>query len=273
MEKVIISTSDNVCGAVVYWSLSGLVSVSDLAEKLSANGLQASSTPKPASASANLQRVCQGLSGAQKGRLLDKKNGSYIFVASNRSEDTYSADLVVSVGVDNELRFSDDSHALAGEIRKNFESCKGKIDTIEMSKWLGTFLMGECAGVRLRPSGGMYYVPSTKLELFQKVVAGLSEISSHQVFEIPAVSSSETAAAVLECLREDCQAVAADVMTSLEKETSRRSTYSRQVQYKRLSKQSEKLAAYESLLGARTKELQSILEDSRLALLEGMTCL
>src|SRR5690606_31876880 len=117
-----------------------------------------------------LRRVCGSLSGRKQGRILDKRGDKFIFVAAVNDDDDYQAELSVYWSHEREdLVFSKEDAPLAMQIRGAFGELSDKVDSRDMSIWLSSYMVTRCQAVRLRPSGGFYYIPENQVEIFRKL--------------------------------------------------------------------------------------------------------
>lgn len=195
-------------GSVVYWSLNGAVDSTRLDAVLAA--IPELVVPQLPSDKTILRRACRAVASGKNEFLLDSHpSGGHLFVGRQveDGEPTYTGTLRVEVSEDWPLALTFNGlglESLKTEIRAAYLDRQGKYSTNEISVWLSD-LCRKCKAVRLRPMGGFYYVPSAQLPLFRTTVEALRKCSDHVVFEIPATSSRETAAAIVAALKSECE--------------------------------------------------------------------
>ncbi|PCJ25647.1 MAG: hypothetical protein COA94_06100 [Rickettsiales bacterium] len=198
-------------GCIVYWSLSGRVPATELLTALEDMAdIPPESGPKLAGEREMLARAVKIVAGRRREVLLDSCRGDFQLVYREEpdggaSTPVYSGKLRVHLGDDGEVVYSDSAHPLCAEISNEYSARRGCFDTREISVWL-TELLDKSHAVRMRPRGGFYYLPGARVLQFRAAVMALRACSEHVVYEIPAMSSRETAEAIISALRHEVEA-------------------------------------------------------------------
>lgn len=192
-------------------------------------------------------------------------------VDDEKEDPDYEGALRVSVrGEGEKLIFSDPEHELCQAISQEYLSRVGKYETHEISHWLNR-VVKQCSGVSLRPMGGFNYIPMATLPLYRSVISALRECSEHQVYEIPAMRSVDTAKAIIEALRWECQKTvdAADAVVA-EDSTSK---MKHKNQIKKLLKTKEKLELYSEFLGTSLESVVNSIDRASVTISQSLMSL
>jgi hypothetical protein len=214
-------------GILVYWSLCDSVYLEDLRDALSNEGLE-SWLPEPPTLETSAHRAAQTCAGSGKGsrRMLVRplrRRGAWDIVEEtvekqDDGKDKLNHQALVRVEIEQTdngkqlkvgpFRHSDlrpTTQALVDRIRRLTPALQGMLSSTDISSWLLSILDKRVSAVGLRQRGGIYFIPRDQVETWHHVVGALRAISSHQLFEIPAMRSDEAVEAVLAAVRREAQ--------------------------------------------------------------------
>ncbi len=148
---------------------------------------------------------------------------------------------------------------IAGEIQSDFERNLATYSGTEISQWFSNVLLPRFKAVSLRDQGGMWFVPAPYLDLWYQAVEAVREVSAHQVYKIPALSTeADAVAGILDALA----AEALDEATKMEAKIMDTTLGVRALknQVSRLDEVTAKVVAYEAMLGTNLDTLRARLD-------------
>lgn len=157
--------------------------------------------------------------------------------------------LTFTPGVDGEV-----NEKLAAEIRARYEHALSTYSVDDISNWMSSVLLPAVNAVGLRDKGGIYFVPRTSIDTWRNMVTAIREVSSHQVFEMPALSSAEAIDAILDAVSREAQEAAERMEVELIEEDLSVTALKNRVA--KLDKALNKVTKYESLLGTNLDTLR-----------------
>ena len=97
-----------------------------------------------------------------------------------------------------------------GNLRNQMNAKRNLLDATDVSTWL-VQRAALVKAVKLRDTGGIYFVPETHAADWRSFAKVLHEISDSRIFMLPAVKSTEAVEAVIDALRKEAQQ-ASDVL-------------------------------------------------------------
>lgn len=137
------------------------------------------------------------------------------------------------------------------------------------SSWLTKAIEQITCAVKIRKSGGVYYVPESKVSVFDSIVSAISVANPSHVFHtITAMKADNCVATVLEAVNRE----AAEIIDAIENEIDTGNLGKRALNSRRgnLATLSDKLGAYETLLGGALDDIKTRLDDADVALGESI---
>jgi len=254
-------------GALVWWELSGDVSRDALIGAWKAAGLDDGKVPDPVSPREALKRALDDM--RERHLLVRPLAGARGYsLVEERAEDQkleYAQQLTVQVDEAGALVFEPTIHPKQAEVvRRHFEQ-QWILTPADISGMLLRFCEG-LDSVPMRSRGGFYFLPPSGVEKFRLAAQVLRLVSSHSLYEVPAMKSAEAVTAILAAVQHEAEAEAAAMVEILDSgEAGARALRS---QSKRCERTETKLARYEELLGQRLPELQARLSTLRSRLTE-----
>lgn len=248
-------------GAIVWWRLSGAVLIDELEDAWDEAGLEVASLPQPPIGIAALRRAVLEQQTAR--RLVRRLGDGSGYAVVNEKADGKELDYSVSV------RFTLDA---IGQLEHEGTAPQELIDTVRASyrahqaelspSDVGTFLVKQveaCDGVRLRDTGGIYFVPNGAMAAWQALSTAMKAASAHQLFEVPALRSEDAVEAVLDAITQEAQQEAATIAQEMqEQDLGARALDNRAERAKAMR---TKVQRYEGLLGRSLETLTERLED------------
>lgn len=248
-------TSD-VSGGIVFWRLSGAVDYDDLEAAWHGAGLDAGLLPAPVARSVALKRTMKTF--ADRSILVRPLKGDvegFILVHESYvdGKPQYQNGLTVTLDAHGAPVLDPFDPDTARQVEATFAHHLTALTQQDISGWLVDLIRGVQA-VRLRDTGGLYFVPRTHLDLWRGYVGAIRAASHCKLFEIPALHSDEAVAAVLDAVTREAEEAAGELEEELaDKELSRRALGSRGRKIEALE---HKLATYEELLGVKLDALR-----------------
>lgn len=249
------------CGVITFWRISGAASYQKLCNAWLAAGLNDALLPElptPASAlraAVYEQRDARTLARPTKARSWVIKSER----VTDEGEDTlYSTDLYAEVSESGFLTVKPAWHPLAETIRADYTHNLRELSGNIISAWL-VELVERCAGITLKDTGGVYFIPQASKAQWAGYVKALEEATSNAVFAIPAMHSEQALRAITEALSSEANEAIDKIATELAAgDLGIRALETRRVACLAAG---QKLQQYSHLLGASLNGLRTKLED------------
>ena len=262
-------------GAVVYWSLSGAVSHEDLEYEWCVMAeLESDWLPSEPSKETALKRALEQFREDRRGcllRPLGKGRSGYVLVhehfddvdggkpsyRNGLSAEILDGKLVVDLGAFTSV----DSDAHGEYVEATYKRYLGLLTQNDVSTWL-VHLAQRVGAVRLRDSGGIYFVPRDVLDTWRSFVAAIRKVSQHKMFEIPAMRTEEAVNAILDALNAEADAALATLNADLDgwAASEQLKKHVVETRTRRLRDVDAKLTKYEGLLGVKLEALRAQVE-------------
>ncbi len=270
--KDLIAVQDvasNVAGAIVFWKLAGTVDLTKLRAVWAAKGLDEKWLPGEPSAKAALRLAMRGVS---KKRVLSRPlaaRGGYAIVHETAAgEDLdYGIDLRAKLetsdveGAEPRLVIEPESHPMAATIRAAYNAIESAVPVEVIGSWLSQKITTLVGAVALRDSGGVYFIPRDKVDMYTHIGQALAAVTEHRVFQVPAMKSEDAVEAILGALETELEAAATKLEAATDDpDLGARALRSKVAACERLI---EKRASYETLLGRALPALQDRFETLR----------
>lgn len=260
-DLVIVEDGTGVAGRVVYWRLEGTMEHEVLSEAWLDAELDEKLLPSPPTPERALKRSLK--SWASK-RVLVRPLGvgvrGYALVSETAAGKDLSHATELRVVLEEEdgkpkLELDPPGHPLGEEVLRRFAEATMELDTRDASTWLGTLVFAVHA-VSLRDKGGVYFIPRTELETWDRFVAVLGDVSEHRVFQLPAMKTADAVEAILDAITTEAKSVAERIEEDLgnaELELGKRALRTRISQCEATL---EKVGRYEDLLDRRLDDVR-----------------
>jgi hypothetical protein len=254
-------------GALVWWELSGEVDRARLADVWALAGLDPDQVADPVSSREALKRamddmrerhlLVRPLAGARGYSLVEER--------AEGEKLEYAQRLTVQVDDDGILAFDPAEHPQREKVTAGYIGHQITLSPNDISGMLLRFCEGHDS-VPMRARGGFYFLPPAGVERFRRAAQALRQVSSHSLYEVPAMKSSEAVTAILAAVQHEAEAEAEAMVAILDSgEAGARALRS---QSKRCERAEIKLARYEELLGQKLPDLQQKLSFLRARLTE-----
>lgn len=253
-------------GAIVMWWLSGTINAERLRAEWATAGLDVALVPDNPGVEAALRRAV----GEQKEkrrlvRSLARMSGwAIVDEHASESEVAYRQECTIKADAVGRVVVEPQGHPLTQEIMAAFAGHLENLKTTDVSGWLSS-LVRHLGAVALRDGGGVYFIPRDKLDAWRKMVGVVRSVSSHGIYEVPALLASEAVALVLRSIEYEAQAEAEAMEQKLDKELGARAL---ETQVVRCSDVEKKVSGYEALLGTSMEVLKQRLSTLRSRLSE-----
>jgi hypothetical protein len=268
INYVAVTGMDSVCWILTFWRMAGPTTCSDLALAWGKAGLDEKLLPPAPTDGVALRRAMDDQATA---KLLCRQGpdaiGGWALVQEDSSGEKLAHTTVCQARLakdDGKLEIATEDEALMQRIALAFEAKRGAYQANDVSYHLSNRLLPVVNGVGLRERGGVYFVPRTGLDEWRRMVGAIRSVSSHRVFEIPALRSDEAVAAVLDAVQQEAEAAAREIEELMDNpEKGPRALTSAA---ERCVAIGQKVKSYEALLGANIEGLRARLDDLRGAL-------
>jgi hypothetical protein len=219
-NDIIVTSTDNNAGAVVWWSLSGEVEVGRLAAELEARGV-AIDVARPTAHYA-LRRAAHKVDEQSLFlRALPGRRSGWALVREHATDnDSLEHNVELRTWVDGTddgpvLRIEPFDHPRAASLRAEFARIGSVLDVQSLSGWLTQCVIPQLVSIALRDNGGFYFMPQPSVETFRRVVAAIEACGGSKFMEIPAMRSEQAVGAVVGALQRDVVAAVAELETEL----------------------------------------------------------
>ena len=205
------STVQN-AGAVTWWRMSGDVDAQSLFRAWDARGWAVDDLPTQPSSTSTLRRVLRDQFGGPR-CLIQSLNGNAFAVVDVAVVDTdtkladaeYTTRFKIRLDEIDELLESDGlSSAELAHLQTEYDRARNTYEASTLSGWL-VGQVEQRKAIRLRDTGGIYFVPEGYVQSWREFGDALAEASASRVYEVPAVKNEQAALALIEALTQDLQ--------------------------------------------------------------------
>lgn len=280
MNKIITVNDPSLagaCGAVVYWSIQGMVNYDHTCSALKALGLGDEALP-PRMTSGKcltlaLEETHTSKGGVTKVMPVKGKASGTIGLykhsgGAGRSE--YACLWCVSADEQGKLKFEDmaEAHDIFDVelVTEAFSKMWGQLLPSDVGSWLAKVVRSPLVhGLGLRDHGGIYFVPPATKSVWTSIT---NAISSVQLFQIPAMNGPDAIAAVMASLGEEAQRLSLELLEIKRKANSEDEGVRgpRQKTLDRMAVEAaaglQKITMYEQLLGMNLDALRKQVSDA-----------
>ena len=267
----VIAVSDAaLAGGIFWWSLSGDLDFAKLHTAWMTAGYDEKLLPKGATPAEALNRAVHAFQNKRTlARPLGGKRG-WALVSEATSNDgndlQYDTLCTARVDSDGHLHISHNNPDLNKQILGRYHYYRNTLTATDVSMWLSGRLIAQAHAIKLRSTGGVYFIPHEQLDTFKAWAGLLRGISDHVVYEVPALKSDEAVEAILAALMAEADTEVGAMETELDTEDlGKRALKTRT---RRCDDLRVKLVAYEGLLGRSMDAMQGRLEGLQAALVE-----
>jgi len=220
---IIESLPEGVAGCVCYWALSGITKLARLKAEAPALGLDPKLLPELPTPLAVLFRTMGELFGNARHLVkpLDEGNGYALMEKGKdaRGKPVFTTIWSCKLVTGNVLEF--DGDIPAGD-QEDLEACFGQglvcLNTDDIGTgWLASTIMPLLGAVRLRPSGGFYFVPARGVPTIKAIRKLLEKTSTNIVGTITAMRTDKDGLeAVMYSFKEECTKYTEELSTEIE---------------------------------------------------------
>lgn len=277
MTGIIATNASENSGAIVWWSLKGLLDLDKLREAWVSKGLDEAMLPIPPSPKVALHRAVHSLRGRNVVTTLNKGEGRGGYAITEVAEEgdadrvddlKFSTWLKVYLNKVGTLSFTfntdreEPTHTIEG-ISGAYKSALCSIDTADASNWLCK-IAELCDAVTLKVTGGLYFIPRHRLDKWEAVLECVRAASAHSLASIPAIPCDEVVGAVLSGIEAEMDATVAEMDKALETDDLGTRALKSRIGTVQLTEQ--KLSRYETLLEVKLDSLRSKLQGMQASL-------
>ncbi len=257
-------------GVITFFRFSGDADETDVEESSDENGLDEKHRPKKPHPETHLRRAMDDMKrGAQETkrtlvRSLDDDNGYALVTEIDPRHAKYKVEFAAWIDDNKSLCVEGASHNEEQDLRRAFAKQQATFSSDDISVWLVKQLH-RLQTVSLRDRGGIYFIPRTSFEEWDKICEVVHDATAHQIFEIPAMEGDKTVAAILDALTREAEAMTAQMESFLIPEDDKKKPGKRALNTRlsQLDSMKEKLATYADSLGVQTNNIESSLKDAK----------
>ena len=252
-------------GAMVWWELSGMVDAAKLRAAWAAAGMDTDLVPEDPAPKTALKRAVDTL--AERRKLVRPVQGGFSLVEESEAGEKldYRQAVIATIDSVGQLKVSPGEGTLADLIRASYQQHLDQLVPSDISGML-VRLCDSLQAVALRARGGFYFLPPDSVGQFRAAVGVLRSVSSHLCYEIPALKTESAVEAILAAVEREASAEIEEFEAVLANADAGPRALKTKV--RQCSGITEKVAAYEKLLGLSLVELQDKLAGLRARLTE-----
>lgn len=204
VKDLIAVSSMNGVGAIVFWRLSGLVNYPAFVSAWIGAGRDPDELPPAPTSAVALRAALTDLEGPHTLARAMPTRGEWAVVDERvvGGQLEYTTALTVCVHPNGSIRTTyaeDDDSGRSEKLIAAYKHFSRHLSPAMMGSWL-VAQVEKCGGVRLKDTGGVYFIPRWRLAAWQRLATAVMGVSSHEMLEIPAMSSAEATAAVTAAL-------------------------------------------------------------------------
>ncbi len=258
------------CGSVTWWRLSGTISYLELCQHWAEADLNVEDLPAPPSEHVALRRALDEYAGPHTSIVTLPQGSGFAIVDETFAPPTedeekptpvYTTRCKVWVGdkgliVGKGDAFSSHDSAQRETMRKELLAAI-RVTQFELNNGdVGSWLVSRVAdlnAIRLRDTGGIYFVPQNHRDEWSKIAAVLEKCAQSRIWQIPALRANEAVGAILEALRQQANNELAKIEAALERELGAKGLRTQQAL---AQEQLALLSSYEQLLGVTQQDLR-----------------
>ncbi len=198
-------------GTIIMWTMRDETHLSFLAQHWAGAGLDPDLLPSMPSAATALRRAVGEL--RESGRTVQpfgRGNGLAVVrvkTVMEGGEEELEFETLCKAKLDKVERLVVKGNPkLCLEIEEMFEHYQETLETIDLSSWLIKLIEGRLDGVAMRESGGVYFVPSTKLAELDAIVDALKAATQHSFYRFPCLRSEDAVQAIIDSIAAQAEA-------------------------------------------------------------------
>jgi hypothetical protein len=252
-------------GQVLYWAIPAqTVPYLQFVQLLKKHGINPDIIKAPRAKSA-LNRAVRDTAKGSKGtfhrKALDEKDRT-AFVIVNSEVDSESADVEfeteTKVMFDKEHQSVSIEGARKEDIKARYEQYREQYTQEQIRTFVLRYIRMTCEASNLRDQGGVYFIPATKLEDFNKLKACVEELPGVSLDQIPVIDTPAAKKSLWKSFVGDVEAELQQFAKDLEdNQDDEMSSRSFQMRLNRFQKLQEKIGNYEDLLTGTAVDLKS----------------
>jgi len=270
IKKAIAKSAEGypLLGYALYWSIPAMrVRYVDLLKLMQKHGIDSKIAKNPRAKSA-LNRAVRDTAKNGKGtfhrKALDNAEQAS-FVIVNTAVDQTNSD--VDFNTETKIMFDKETNAVAiegasrEEIKSLYEEYKEQYTQEQIRTVVLRYLYGKCEATSVRDQGGVYFVPSTHTEDFQRIKACVEELPGVSIDVIPIIDTPEAKRSLWKSFVGDVETEMAALARDLEETSDEKmSDRSFQLRLNRFKTLQDKIGTYEDLLTGTAVDLKTKLE-------------
>ncbi len=254
---VIAITDDIVetAGCVTWWRLSGSLPLETLQSAWGAAGHDDRLLPKQTTPAEALARaVRQHQSKRVLARPLGGRRG-WALVNEDATDDGLDYQVLCKAHVEEQrIVVACDDDALRRKIEDAYVAHRAALSATDVSMWISGKLISQVQAVKLRDTGGVYFVPRDNVATFVGWAGLLRGISDHVVYELPALRSEEALEAIMVAVITEADKELAAMEEELDMDDL--GVRALRTRERRCEAVRFKIATYEHLLGQGMEDMQ-----------------
>ena len=255
-------------GAIVWWRLGGQLSLDKLEQAWDEAGQDCELLPNGPSTVKRMTRAVRALRSRRRlARPLGGCKGWALVAESPTQTGDLEYETLAKVHLDDNkcVQIQADPE-LTRKVEDSFNYYRDILIAKDISRWLSTRLVDHVKAIKLRDTGGIYFIPRQYMAIFRKWVGILRDVSDHVIYEVPALQSDEAVEAIMAAL----MAEADGEITAMESELDTEDLGNRAIKTRETKCETlrAKLETYAELLGVSMEATNDRLEAVQATLVE-----
>ncbi len=266
--KVVENAGDAADGLLVMWSTSGLADYDTIHDALAVafdNDFADQWCPDKPSAKLCLRKAVMSL-GKKTYNLDNLRKGEWAISLREKTEENgvgvkYMPELRVSIGEDDEPKFSNEEHDMAPVIQAKYEEIRRGIPSENIRTKVQEFFKRKLDTVSMRAAGGVEYVRSDNSELFEKYAGCIASTTDTDFTVTDVVHGPNSIAALTKAVVAEAEREMQVCSDAIIDDQGPRAYRNRR---REIVSQQEKLERYTNILGASLDDVKTALEDCKI---------
>lgn len=247
-------------GRVAWWRTKGETRLPELEKAWRARDLDPGQLPIPTTPATALTRAVNQLAGTRRlSRPLGDGKGRALVIETAAGDDLeYGVTLRAKLDGLGRVIIDPPHHPLAVALREQYDHHLDVLPAATIGGWL-VDMVARHDGVRLRDTGGVYFIPSYRMRDWLRMVDAIHEGTAHKMLGVPAMRAEDAVDSLLDALEQEAQDEVTGMLTELsEEELGWRAIENREGKCVAMAR---KVQRYERLLGRKLDTLRTKIEE------------
>ena len=258
-------------GCIVWWRLSGGLNLPDLYAAWTEAGLDEKFLPDRPSPGVALRRAVASVKGGARRMVRTHPKGGFAIV-DERTEDgelAYRQDMHATLDKVGRLVIQPWGHRDEEAVTSGFRSFQDELVQADVSPWLCDLMDRYVDAVRLRDTGGVYFIPQHAMAKWKHIAEVIRKATKHTINAVPAMRTQDAVAAIEDAIASEAERAVESIAAELaEKKLGSKALNNRITTTEDVER---KLERYEAFLGGRLEALHTKLQELRASITVAIT--